>query len=213
MPRITKKLRALIESLDIKIIPPGVKVDTKDKRVYALVGPVSGTKDDWHLQMIIEIATRDDDCYIACPREYGEDHPLYKYRQDGQNGAFANLDAWERFYNFKSLRHGCMVVHLAAPDPEYLCSGKPYGVGTYGELGRWGSMAIRQSMNMTIGADADFPGLDRVHFNLYADWKHRYTDTIDTAPSYPPLSPLNPFRIYDTIPYTAEMAVNRARMF
>jgi len=177
-----------------------------------LLGPVSGTG-DWHQEMIEEIAKRDKDCYIVCPRNYGPDHPLYQYKAKGEEGKFANLEAWERYYIHKAIRRGCIVFWLAAPDPEYLRAGKPYAVGTHGELGRWGSKAIKESLNMCIGGENDFPGLDRAAFNLYADYSYKYTDIIGADMGYPPLSPLSRFRIFDTIPVTAEMAVTRAHMF
>jgi len=212
MSELIKRDVLVVKPPQTKLIFPCTRADTQGKRIYMLLGPVSGAW-DWHQRMIDEIASRDDDCFIVCPRNYSEDHPYYQFKQPGDEGDFANLEAWERFYIHKAMRHGCAVYWLAAPEPGYLASGKPFGVGTYGELGRWGSKAIKESLNMCIGAEEDFPGLDRVAFNLMADYSHRYTDVIGNDFGYSPLSPLSKFRIFDTIETTAEMAVSRAKMF
>lgn len=176
----------------------GVVLDLKrGERLYFLLGPIRGGG-DWQAEAIRLLHEKDPNCYIACPCRYDVRHSLSKYEikptiipHDDESEEktpeyalpFENQTMWERYYLKLASWHGSIVCWLPNEDkknPRPKEQG-PYAQDTYGELGRWSIMSSDpqrfsidedskgRRINLTIGAEENFPGLSVIQKNFNAD--------------------------------------------
>lgn len=162
----------------------------RDIRLYFLGGPIRGA-DDWHKDAIELLSKMDPGCIIACPRRYKKGHVLYKHKlenmpldsqleKDLKLDEFENQTMWERHYLDIAAWRGCIIFWLPLESKTHPRMRKdgPYAQDTYGELGRWSIKSATQNrkdptglkkVNLVIGADAKFYGLNGIQKNFSAD--------------------------------------------
>jgi len=175
----------------------GVVLDLKEgERLYFLAGPIRGGG-DWQAKAISLLHEIDPFCYIVCPCCYNTDHELFRFQikptelprsTDDERERpkyalpFQNQTMWERFYMEMAAQYGSVIFWLPCEDKVNPRKEGPYARDTYGELGRWSlknanpdicffrrNMDSSKVVNLTIGAEKDFPGLSVIQKNLNAD--------------------------------------------
>ncbi|HTH92932.1 MAG TPA: hypothetical protein VL576_00405 [Candidatus Paceibacterota bacterium] len=166
----------------------GINITPKQgERIYFLAGPIRGA-DDWQKEAVKLLAEKDPHCYVACPRRYDESHELYHLSESVQGSIlhFSRQTLWERYYLDRAARSGCIIFWLpceSATNPRKKEDG-PYARDTYGELARWSMCKActvtpdhykffdkerPEHVNIAIGAEGNFPGLDVIYENFTKD--------------------------------------------
>lgn len=142
------------------------QVDLKYGPFFFFAGPVRGGG-DWQHKLVMEILKNLPQFTAALPCRYADDHPLMKFREDGEDDKFPHQLDWERRYLEIAARSGCIIFWLGKESKESpRTDGNPYALETYGELGEWrGRLMTNPNLRIVIGADPDFPGLDSIRRN------------------------------------------------
>jgi hypothetical protein len=137
--------------------------------VIFLAGPIRGG-DDWQYRFIKEIEKDLERGTIVNPVRYEGDHPLFSVKEKGDENHFESQTLWERYYLATASKKGCIVFYLPCESKiNPRTSGLPYARDSYGELGEWrGRMIYDNKINLVVGADKDFPGLDVIEKNFKA---------------------------------------------
>lgn len=175
----------------------GVVLDLREgERLYFLAGPIRGNE-NWRAKAISLLHEKDPFCYIACPRPYATDHELSRFQikptelprsTDDEREwpeyalPFENQTMWERYYLERASYYGSVIFWLPCEDKLNPRKEGPYARDTYGELPRWSLKSANPDffsfsksnhssrvVNLTIGAEKDFPGLSVIQKNLNAD--------------------------------------------
>ena len=193
---------------DINLILPKKFFDYRpecNRRLYFLAGPIRGGG-DWQSAAIKILAEKDKNCYIVCPCRYDSSHKLYPHalniddKQD--NGRFSSQTIWERHYLELASFYGAIIFWLPleskeAPRPK---KDGPYARDTLGEIARWSVRSAfklgckiseeprKNRVNVVIGIEQGFSGLEVIKKNLQADYGH-------------------PFKIADSLPELINLAV------
>lgn len=163
-----------------KIIPSDVVAIVDDSDLlFFLGGPIQGGG-DWQRDAISLIATLEPDAFIACPKTFLPEHPLYKFqlstpcRADlicaGLPISFGESPYWERFYLAKASKQGCIIFWLPEEDknnPRPRENG-PYGRDSYGELGEWRARMKYERAKVVVGGSPNFSGLSVIEENFKA---------------------------------------------
>ncbi|MCX6722609.1 MAG: hypothetical protein NT094_00900 [Candidatus Staskawiczbacteria bacterium] len=139
--------------------------------LFFLAGPVLGGG-NWQERCCMEISRRLHHFSVVVPCRWKPGDKLSCYRVSGTESRFTRQTAWE--YHYLSLatelskeHQGCIIFWLPAESKEYpRKDGQPYARDTYGELGRWGSIAAVTKSHLVVGAEPDFPGLSVIRENL-----------------------------------------------
>lgn len=179
----------------MKIILPKVMCGTKisEGPLFFLAGPVKGG-DDWQTKCCWEIKTRLPKFYAAIPCPfYTESHPLFSHSVVGREDYFPRQLNWERRYMEYASTFGCLIFWLPCESKTNPRTGSgSYAMDTRGELGEWrGRLMHQKSLNLVIGAEANFPGLDCIKRNF----------SLATESEFP---------IYGTLAETVEAAIKKA---
>lgn len=182
------------QELNIKILLPKdlINLDfSQGQHLYFLAGPIRGAN-DWQHRAINMLIQADNNCYIVCPCRYNSDHELYRYalhlRKDFSiELTFNNQTEWERYYLELASYYGAIIFWLPAESIDNPRGDEdgPYARDTLGELGRWSIRSANQlgmingndrmaKVNLSIGAESDFPGLKVIKRNLDADHGHSF---------------------------------------
>ncbi len=155
--------------------------------VFFLAGPIRGGG-DWQktaINILQEFTTgvpEQMNVYVVCPCRYDSTHELYPLKfigipeneyTDEQKKITESQTNWERYYLEIAGRYGCITFFLAKEDPSNPRKKEegPYARDTYGELGEWRARLYYEHkyadtrMNLFIGADPEFPGLEQIHKN------------------------------------------------
>ena len=149
------------------------------------------------MEAIRWLSRKDPGCYVACPRRYDENHPLYEYRveprKNGRN-VFERQTLWERCHIKAAMCQGCLIFWLAGesktnPRPK---EEGPYARDTLGEVARYLThWTYGTTLNIAIGAENGFHGLSQILCNHHedcndAEWTpmqfwHTLAGTVDYA--------------------------------
>ncbi len=161
---------------------------------FFLAGPVKGG-DDWQYACCQEIRKHIANFYAVIPCPYPKDHPLQKFRMEGNDNLFDRQLNWERHYLDEIGRYGCILFWLPCESKiKPRGDGGPYASDTRGELGEWrGRLMHNRNLRVVIGAESAFPGLDVIHRNF----------NLATRAFFP---------IYETMEKTVAAAVARAKL-
>ncbi len=169
----------------------GVVLDLKQgERLYFLAGPIRGAA-DWQAKAIQRLTELDPHCYIACPCRYDYKHELFQFHipatklpsetDDEREPVeyaleFENQTMWERHYLEQAAQYGSVIFWLPCEDKENPRKKEdgPYARDTYGELGSWRIISSRSEVNLTIGAEKDFPGITVIQKNFDADHNKKF---------------------------------------
>ncbi len=166
--------------------------------LYFLAGPIKGGE-DWHTEAIELLLQQDPDCFIACPREYGEDHSLRKFcvpseyvspgafkkmtkQFPGFQLSFSNNTSWERFYMGLASYYGAIIFWLPDESKEFPRESGAYARDTRGEIARWSVKSAHpevfsmrpgaKRVNIVVGGDPQFDGMGVIRKNLDGDHRH-----------------------------------------
>ncbi len=146
-----------------------VEIDYSYGPLFFLAGPVRGGG-DWQAKCADLIHKKHfDQCYIAIPCRYEENHPHMRYRISGNETRFPRQLAWERYYLEKAAgMHGCLIFYLPLESKTHPHPGpEPYAMDTRGELGEWRWRARdKHSNHIVIGAEEGFFGLSQIEYNF-----------------------------------------------
>lgn len=164
----------------MKILLPRISIEIDpNEPFFFLAGPVLGGG-DWQHQCCLEIQKYFPESTIAVPCPYGSQHPLASYFVSGGDVVFDDQLSWERHYLEWAAHstNGCLLFWLPCESKEYpRVDGNPYAMTTYGELGEWrGSWKHNHLLNIVIGGEAGFPGLDDIVANYRAAVDFRFKE-------------------------------------
>ena len=174
------------------------------KRLYFLAGPIRGAI-DWQQYAYIFFSGLYSGCYVVCARLSDDSRYFYQFAMAGESGRpYVSQTHWERHYMELASHMGSIIFWLLLEDsvnPRKREEG-PYAQDTYGELGRWGvrsgkkigylNSAMQEPIvNIVVGAEPEFPGLNVIRKNLSLD--HGYD-----------------FPIYETLEETIYQAVSKS---
>lgn len=163
-----------------KIIPSDIVAIIGDSDLlFFLGGPIRGGG-DWQYDAISIIATLQPDAFIACPKTFSSEHPLYRFQLSMPSRAdlisaglpisFGRSTLWERFYLTKASKQGCVIFWLPEEDkknPRPRECG-PYGRDSYGELGEWRARMKFEHAKVVVGGSQGFSGLSVIEENFKA---------------------------------------------
>ena len=170
----------------MRIIRPKTSVDVGVSQVFFLAGPVKGG-DDWQAKMCRELEKRihperEFFVVVPCP-SWDKNHRLAAFFcEDDSKITFERQLDWERYYipragsKNPSEEPGCLVFWLPEESKENPRKGKgPYARDTYGELGACRVLkSLYPAINLVVGAEEGFPGLDVFQRNISADLKKEF---------------------------------------
>lgn len=147
----------------VKLILPKSKIDL-DNKVIFLAGPITGAP-KWQDEAVKYINNMDDKIYIASPRRDMTEQNMSNSVKGDEN--FNRQLEWERYYLDRAAQNGSILFWLPKSD-KHDCN-RSYARDTRGELGEWrGRMMYNKSLNIIIGGEEDFDGLDIIKRNFQA---------------------------------------------
>jgi hypothetical protein len=187
----------------LKLILPKTLVPDSEIEggLFFLAGPIKGG-DDWQKDCCELLEQKvGPDVTIVNPCRYDEDHPLYRYKLDGNENYFSRQTLWERHYLARASVSGCILFwcpcqSLTNPRKD----NQPYARDTYGELGEWrGRLMNNLNLNVVVGAQTGFPGYSviqtnfnealKTHFHIYVDLEKAVEAAIQKSQSHRAIIP------------------------
>jgi len=106
------------------------------------------------------------------------------FKAQGVPGFQRQLE-WERHYLDWASKNGCIIFWLPCESKDEPRQGnEPYAMDTRGEIGEWRGRLMNNSifttMNLVIGGEFGFPGLETIHRNFEQALREKF-------PIYPTL--------------------------
>jgi hypothetical protein len=186
--------------VDLRLILPKTFVEPSviaGAPFFFLGGPIRGGGDWQHKMTLLLSDKTGGDCIIASPCRYTEEHPLWKYRMNGEEGKFPRQLDWERFYLNEAgiyRKRGCIIFWLGCESREHPHPGpEPYAMDTRGELGEWRGRMMHEVVAFVVGAEDGFSGLSQIQRN--------FTQALNYE-----------FRIENSLEKTAQAAIERINL-
>lgn len=161
-------LNTIMKVLTPKTIP---SLDPPQNPVFFFAGPGPGGG-DWQTGAVLYLNSLINDCFVAIPHQYPDDHPLTQFAAKEVGRVFESQSHWERHLFEIASKSGCIMFWLPEEskiEPRPRDHG-PYGLNTLSNLGRWSARkAYDPAIKLVIGAEPGFPGLDAIHTNTNMD--------------------------------------------
>jgi hypothetical protein len=156
----------------MQLILPKTNVVGEIFPLFFLAGPIKGGG-DWQNDFCWELSRSIPECTIVVPCRWGADHPLYCHRVSGDENYFPHQTAWEyAMLNAAAVAsenyHGAIIFWLPCESIQQPRNdGSPYGRDTYGELGFWRAMCMKNpSYRIIVGIEPNFPGRSVIQKNF-----------------------------------------------
>jgi hypothetical protein len=147
------------------IILPMTYVEKLDRPLIFIAGPIWGAI-SWYDKAVDIIHSHDDGIYVASPNALLSYKHLKKAVK-GDDKKFNRCILWQRHYLEQASKKGAIMFWL--PNEAKHCCTYPYGQDTRGEIAEWrGRLIYDKNIELVIGAEEKFPGLDSIKENYLA---------------------------------------------